>query len=172
MGMFMAYHNVPRETLKAKWIAITLGIMLAILSYLQMIAVLGVNIASTQLYPMFRLAQMVRAGDIFERLEPLMVIFWVAGSFIAICILYWESTLGLAQILKLKRYQSLTPYIGGAILFLSVISFPNVTSKIVFLRDVYPLIAFFVETLLIIFLLIVSFLRHGKKTSYARKEGK
>ncbi|WP_407310277.1 endospore germination permease [Desulfosporosinus sp. SB140] len=172
MGTFMAYHNVPRETLKAKWIAITLGIVLALMSYLQMIAVLGVNIASTQLYPMFRLAQMIQVGDIIERLESVMVFFWIAGSFIAICVLYWESTLGLAQIFKLKKYQSLTPYTGGTILLLSVIGFRNATAKIVFLRDVYPVIAIFVEIFLISFLLIVSFLRHGKKTIYARKEGK
>lgn len=172
MGTFMAYHNVPRETLKAKWIAITLGIILSIMSYLQMIAVLGVNVSSKQLYPMFRLAQMIQAGDIIERLESIMVFFWIAGSFIAICILYWESTLGLAQILKLKRYQSLTPYTGGAILLISVIGFRNATSKLVFINNVIPLVGVFVEIFLILFLFIVSFLRHGKKTIYARKEGK
>lgn len=171
MGMLMAYHNIPKENLKAKWIAITMGTLLAILIYLQLVTVLGVNMSSIQRYPVYRLVKMIEIGDFFERIEPLMVIFWVGGSFIAVSILYYNSVLGLAQVLKMQRYQPLTPLVGGGILLASVISFRNVTEMTRFTEGVFPYLALVVEDLLMTLLFTVSYIRHGKSRN-SQKRGR
>ncbi|HVJ50015.1 endospore germination permease [Desulfitobacterium sp.] len=172
MGMFMAYHNIPKEALKAKLTAITMGSVLAIMILLQLVSVLGVNMSSLEIYPVFRLAKYIEAGDFFERIEPLMVVFWVAGTFIAVTILYYNSVLGLAQILKLPRYQSLTPYVGGVIMLTSMLGFRNVTELNLFIEKIFPYGALIVEDLLMFLLFAISYLRHGKRQNMLRKGGK
>jgi spore germination protein (amino acid permease) len=169
MGMFMAYHNNPKEALKAKLTAITIASVLAIMMFLQLISVLGVNMSSLEIYPVFRLVKYIEAGDFFQRIEPLMVVFWIAGTFIAISILYYNSVLGLAQVLKLPKYQPLTPFIGGVILLTSVFGFQNVTELNLFYEEIFPYGALFVENVLMLLLFAISYLRHGKRQKMLRK---
>lgn len=169
MGMIMAYHNIPKEALKAKLTAITIGTFLAIMMLLELISILSVNMGSVEIYPIFRLAKYIEIGDFFERIEPLMVVFWVAGTFIATTILYYNSVLGLAQILKLPRYQPLTPFVGGAILLTSILGFDNVTKLNLFIEKIFPYWALNVEVLLMLLLFAISYLRHGKRQKYAAK---
>lgn len=169
MGIFMAYHNTPQETLKAKLIAITIGALLAILILLELIAVLGINMSRVEIFPVFRLAKYIDIGGFFERIEPLMMIFWVGGTFIAITILYYSSTLGLAQILKLSKYQSATPFMGAGFLLISLFGFRNVSELNQFIEDVFPYGALFIETMLMLLLFAVSYLRHGKYKNVLRK---
>lgn len=169
MGIFMAYHNTPQEALKAKLIAITIGSIFAILILLELIAVLGVNMSRVEIFPVFRLVKYIDIAGFFERIEPLMVIFWVAGTFTGITILYYSSTLSLAQVLKLSKYQSATPFIGVGVLLISLFGFRNVSELNQFVEGVFPYAAFFVETILMLLLFAVSYLRHGKYKNVLRK---
>lgn len=168
MGIFMAYHNTPQEALKAKLTAITLGSILAVLILLELIAVMGVNINSVEFFPVFRLAKYIEIGFL-ERIEPLMVIFWVGGTFIAVTILFYSTVLGLAQVLKVSRYQSLTPYIGLGVLLAAWLSFRNITELTFFIEKVMPYGALFVEVILMLLLFAVSYIRHGKGRNVLRR---
>ncbi|WP_425807902.1 endospore germination permease [Desulfitobacterium sp. Sab5] len=169
MGIFMAYHNTPQEALKAKLIAITSGAILAILILLELIAVLGVNMNSIEFFPVFRMAKYIEMGGFLERIEPLMVIFWVGGTFVAITILFYSTVLGFAQVFKVSRYQSLTPFIGVGVLLVSWLSFRNVTELNFVIERVLPYVALFVEVVLMLLLFAVSYLRHGKGRNVLRR---
>ena len=162
MGVFMAYHNKPQETLKVKLAAVVTGVFLLTLTLLEAITVLGYELCTRQLYVVFRLAQMTQVGDFIERLEFLEVLIWLGGGFISITILFYQSTLGFAQVLKLKKYQPLLPFVGVTIFVLSLILFHGVTDRVNFLEGSFPYFALSVEGLLTTILLMISFLRHGK----------
>ncbi|WP_298198600.1 endospore germination permease [Desulfosporosinus sp.] len=165
MGVFIPYHNNPKESLKAKWIAIGSGTILSIMTLMSLIAIFGTSYSSQQVYLVFRLAQIIKVGDFFERIETLVIIFQIAGAFVSMVILYYSSVLGLAQIFKIQRYQTLTPYFGVILLILSVFVFSNITEINQFTETIFPFLAIFIEVFLIIMLLIVSLIRHGiKKT--------
>ena len=165
MGIFMAYHNNPKESLKAKWIAIGSVTFLTIVTLMSLITIFGTSYSSQQLYPVFRLAQIIKVGDFFERIETLVIIFQIAGAFVNLVILYYSSVLGLAQIFKIQRYQTLTPYFGVCLLILSMFVYSNITERYQFIGTFFPFLALFVEVFLIIMLFIVSLIRHGiKKT--------
>ena len=163
MGIFMAYHNKPKETLKVKLGGVVTGVVLLILGMLEAITVFGVEMCTSQNYLLYRLSQMIEVGDFFERFEVLEVFIWMTGGFISVIILYYHSTLGLAQLLRFPKYQSLTPFIGGIILFLSLSLFDNFTERLSLFKGlVFPFLALTVEGFLTTLLLIVSVLRHGK----------
>lgn len=163
MGVFMAYHNKPKETLKAKLGGVVTGIVLLTLGLLEAITIFGVEMCSKQNFVFYRLSQMIEVGDFFERFEALEVFIWLTGGFISVLILYYHSTLGVAQLLRFPRYQPLTPFTGAIILFLSVLLFDNITEKLrLFKGLVFPFLALTVEGFLTTLLLIVSVLRHGK----------
>jgi spore germination protein KB len=165
MGVLMAYHNNPKQSLKAKIVAVGSAATLVIMTLLSLITVFGTNYSSQQTYPLFRLAQIIEVGDFFERIETLVIIFWIAGTFISLVIFYYVSVLGLAQLLNLKKYQSVSPFFGLGILILSLKIFANVIERSYFMVNTFPFLALFVEYFLAIGLLIVSFFRHGiKKT--------
>lgn len=165
MGIFMAYHNNPKESLKAKLIAISGVTVLTIMTLMSLITIFGTSYSNQQIYPVFRLAQIIKVGDFFERIETLVIIFQIAGAFVGLVILYYSSVLGLAQIFKIQRYQTLTPYFGVIMLILSVFVFSNITEMNQFTESIFPYLAIFIEDFLIMMLLIVSLIRHGiKKT--------
>jgi len=165
MGIFMAYHNNPKKSLKAKWIAIGCVTVLTIITLMSLITIFGTSYSSQQIYPVFRLAQIIKVGDFFERIETLVIIFQIAGALVSLIIFYYSSVLGLAQIFKLQRYQTLTPYFGVFILILSMFVFSNITEMNQFSDTIFPYLGIFIQDFLIIMLLIVSLIRHGiKKT--------
>ncbi|MDP4126384.1 MAG: endospore germination permease [Bacillota bacterium] len=166
MGIFMAYHNKPKESLKAKLIAISSVTLLTVLTLMSLITIFGTSYSSQQIYPVFRLAQIIKVGDFFERIETLVIIFQIAGAFVSLVILYYSCALGLAQIFKIQRYQTVTPYLGIFLLILSAFVFRNITEINQLWETTFLFLTLFIEVFPIVMLLIVSLIRHGiTKTS-------
>lgn len=165
MGILMAYQNHPKQSYLGKVIAIGSVTLLTIMTLLSLITIFGVDYSSQQIYPVFRLAQIIEVGDFFERIETLVIIFWVAGAFLSLTLLYYSSVLGLAQVFNIQKYQKLSPFFGIMMLILSKFLFSNLIVRLDFVESIFPIFAIFVEDFLIVILLIVSLVRHGiKKT--------
>ena len=171
MGVFMAYHNNPKDTLKAKLGGVVTGTLLTILNLLVLIMVFGANMCAELRFPLYSLAQMIEVGDFFERLEPLVMIFWIAAGFVSITMLYYVSTLGFAQLLKLPDYKPLTPFIGVAVFILTMTLFRNITDTDALFEGIFPYLALSVEGGLTTLLFFVSLFRHGKKPIQIKKRG-
>ncbi|WP_459928310.1 GerAB/ArcD/ProY family transporter [Desulfosporosinus burensis] len=172
MGVFMAYHNNPKDTLKAKLGGVVTGTLLIILNLLVVIMVFGANMCAELRFPLYSLAQMIEIGDFFERLELLVMIFWIAAGFISISMLYYASTLGFAQLLKLPDYKPLTPLIGVAVFILTMTLFRNITdTDALFESSIFTYLALSVEGGLTTLLFFVSLLRHRKKPIWIKKRG-
>lgn len=163
MGIFMAYHNSPKESLKAKLIAVSGVTVLTIMTMMSLITIFGISYSSQQMYPVFRLSQTIKVGDFFERIETLFIIFEIAGALLALIIVNYASVLGLAQIFKIPRYQTLTPYFGAGMFIVSMFVYRNITELQQFTEKIFPFAAVFIEVLPISLLLIVSLIRHGIK---------
>lgn len=171
MGVFMAYHNKPKDTLKAKLGGVVTGTLLIILNLLMVIMTFGVNLSAQLRFPMYNLAQMIKIGSFFERLEPLVMIFWIAAGFLSISMLFYVSTLGFAQLFKLSDYRPLTKLIGVAIFILSITLFSNITIIDAIYESIFPYLALSIEGGLTTLLLIVSLIRHRKKPIWVKKKG-
>lgn len=159
MSIFMAFHNKPKETLKAKLGGVVAGVVILTLLFLQTIATLGTGVCSRQMYAIYRFTQMIHVGEIIERIEYLEVLVWIAGGFISFAILHYATTLGIAQVLKLKSYQYIAWVVGIMILFLSYL-FNNISERLSFLQDGFPYLALTIEGFLTSLLLLISMIRH------------
>lgn len=171
MGVFMAYHNNPKDTLKVKLGGVVAGTILIILNLLVIIMVFGANLCTQLRYPLYVLAHMTKIGDLFERLEPVVMFFWIASGFLSTTMLYYVSTLGLAQLLNLPDYKPLTPFIGIAVFILTMTLFRNITDADALLGGIFPYLALSVEGGLTTLLFFVSLLRHRKKPIGIKKRG-
>ncbi|MHB1654723.1 MAG: GerAB/ArcD/ProY family transporter, partial [Desulfitobacteriaceae bacterium] len=171
MGVFMAYHNNPKDSLKAKLGGVVTGTLLIIINLLVVIMVFGTNLCSELRFPLYSLAQMIEVGDFFERLEPLVMIFWVAAGFLSITMLYYVSTLGFAQLLNLPDYKPLTPFIGAVVFIITMLLFRNITETDTLFEKFFPYLALPVEGGLTTLLFLVSLLRHRKKPIWIKKKG-
>lgn len=169
MGVFMAYHNNPKDTLKAKLGGVVTGTLLIITDLLMVIMVFGANLCSQMRFPLYRFVQMIEVGDFFERLEPLVMVFWIAAGFLSITMLYYVSTLGFAQLLKLPDYKPLIPYTGVAILILTIVLFRNITDTDDLFERIFPYPALSVEGGLTTLLFVVSLFRHRDKPIWIKK---
>ncbi|MDA8441232.1 MAG: endospore germination permease [Peptococcaceae bacterium] len=159
-GMLLPQHNNKHKTLLAILAATTAIVVGLMIILVETIAVIGVNLSSTQIYPIYRLVQMISVGDFLEHVESLLVIIWVAGSFIGVILTNYCSTLGLEQVTGLThKHRLLTIINGGVLLLVTTLAFPSVAARQYFVVNTLPYLTIMVEGLLLGLLLLVSLLR-------------
>lgn len=88
------------------------------------ILVLGTQTVSFA-YPSYALAKLIRLGDFLVRIEIIMAVIWFITIFVRLALLFYISIVGIAQVLNLKDYRSLTFPIALLLVPLSLLAFPN-----------------------------------------------
>lgn len=161
-GGLMAYHNDPQKALRFQLGGLITGGILIMLLLMAYISIYGPGTGPKHIFVIYRLAQTVKAGDFFERLEGIEVFLWIAGNFVTVSVFYYLSALGLGQLLRLNQYRSITPYIGLTMMVTSQSIFHSIANRFVFTKEIFPYLALGVEGFLSSFLLIVSFFRQRK----------
>lgn len=134
-------------------------------------AVLGVKQAEYANYPFFTFTRQVDVFDFIQRIESVNVIAWVIEIFLKYCSFIYFATIGLTSIVKGKSNKVfIIPM--SAMLFL--IAFFSKLSKSVVLNDILsykilPKIAFTIECVLPLIILIVYFVRRKSLTGTTNK---
>lgn len=125
MTIFPAYVNNQREASKS-FISGTLTaglIMFLVITFC--ILVLGHDITTRNGFPSYALAKKISLGDFIERIEVIVAIIWIITMFYKIILFFFGAAIGLAQVLELKNYHSLTLPLGMILVVVSLIVFPN-----------------------------------------------
>lgn len=81
---------------------ISLGILLT-LSSVMFISVLGVEFASTSLFPILQTVRIMHIGESFDRVDIFLILIMVVGGFIKISLFTYGAMLGTAQLTKFKE---------------------------------------------------------------------
>lgn len=93
---------------KTAVLAITfLGILLT-LNSIMFISVLGIDFASTSLFPLLQTMRLIRVGEYFDRVDIFLMLIMVVGGFIKISLFTYGAMLGTAQLTKLKDTKNLS----------------------------------------------------------------
>lgn len=163
MGVLMAYLKHPEAALKVKAGAVVASGLLMLAVDGVALAIFGAQTISTVIHISFNVARLISIRAFFERLEALNMVLWVSGGFLTIAIVYYCAALGLAQILKLRRYQIFTLPLGVVIIALTLWEFDNRVGADRFVLQVFMWYALAVEAGLTAILLVVSLLRPKKK---------
>lgn len=101
------------------------GTMIFIITILS-ILVLGYDFTARNTFPTYILVKKISLADFLERMEAAIATLWIITIFFKIAIYFYGSILGLAQVLRLKDYRSLTLPMTMILVTTSLIIYPNV----------------------------------------------
>ncbi|GHI01095.1 GerAB/ArcD/ProY family transporter [Neobacillus kokaensis] len=123
--MIYPYVNKIKEANKAFFTGALIGGGVLILISVYTILVLGADFTARNVYPSYALAKKINIADFFQRIEAIVAGMWFISIFYKLTICFYASTVGLAQILNLKEYRSLTLPLGMIMVVLSIIISPS-----------------------------------------------
>lgn len=103
--MFYPYLNLKQEASQAAYGMVVLSAIYLTIVTISVIGVFGAQIAGTQLYAVFNLARYISLGEFIERIDILMLIFWIAGVIIKLSIYFYAAAIALATTLGIKNYR-------------------------------------------------------------------
>lgn len=135
---------------------------------LGIIGIFSAEAVSRMLFPTFSLARITQlpAMPVFERLDALVMIIWVAGATFKVITFFYAGTLAFAQLFGLASYKTLIIPSGILLISLSLVSWDSLSDLLVFSSMVFPLSINFVNLILTSLLFLFSF-----RNIYRRKKG-
>ncbi|WP_298843711.1 GerAB/ArcD/ProY family transporter [uncultured Clostridium sp.] len=103
---------------------IFLGILLTA-NTIMFISVLGLNFASTSLFPLLQTYRIMKIGEFFSRFGVFFVLFVIMGDFIKVGFSMYGSMLGLSQLIKLEDTKYLALPLGILVFITSLLIASN-----------------------------------------------
>jgi len=92
-------------------------------------------------YTSFEAARLIDVGEIFTRVEIIVAINFLAMGFLVVSLLYYNTVLGMAQILRLRTYLPLVLPIGVLLVCTSILQFDNILEHRRFSENITPYFA-------------------------------
>lgn len=157
MAMFIPLCNRPENGFIAKFIAVSMGAGVVGGTVVVGTAIFGYKRIRESINPGMLASTMVNIGGFWERLEVLWAIIAVAAGVLASAVLIWAFSLGCAQVLQLHSYRPLVYPASLLAVVIGLTSFGNYLTLANFVHYVYPLLAWFVEAGLELFLFALAF---------------
>lgn len=163
MGMLMPHMKTPEKTLQVKISAVILGAFIMTLYLLYSIAVMGPFMAGQFENPIYILSR-VSQFIIFERIEVLLLLIFISGSFITISTLFYSLTVGTAQLFKNRSHKKWIFIFGAVIIFSPVFPYSQ-DSYIVdkYLSYWFPYVALSIEGGLTTLIFLVALIKLALK---------
>ena len=103
---------------------IVLG-MLLMFNNILIISVLGLNFASTSIFPLLQSYNIMKIGDAFNRFGIFFIIFMIIASFIKVSFFMYGSMLGISQLIKLDDTKYLALPLGIVVFITSLLIASN-----------------------------------------------
>ncbi|ASF41157.1 spore gernimation protein [Halobacillus halophilus] len=139
VALLMIFPYVKEEK-KAKraWILGTIigGGVLFLITTLCLL-VLGSDLTALNAYPTYRIGQKINIAGFLEGLEIIIAIIWMLTIFFKLIILYYATSVGIAQFLTLKDHRPLVLPLGMGMVVLSIIAYPDVAYFETFVGEVW-----------------------------------
>lgn len=120
------------------------------------VLVLGVDITSRKIYPVYTLAKQINIGNFIQRVEAIASIIWFITIFIKLSLCFYASAFCLTHILKLKDYRVVIFPLAIIMLVLSLVAYPNTAYFLTFVSATWPLLALMYGFILPLLLFLIS----------------
>ncbi|KEO84831.1 GerAB/ArcD/ProY family transporter [Tumebacillus flagellatus] len=160
--MSMMHPYVKEQTKITKWSLLVWGGLLTsmVVSCLSALFIFGENVAVIT-YPFMEVVRYIRFGDFFQHVDAVLIVVWVAGTFLQLCVTHYAVVLGTAQWFKLSRYPPLALPLGMIWTVLSVWDIPNL-QKLREILSVDSTLSCDLAIVILILLVVASWLRRKK----------
>ncbi|MGE5415362.1 MAG: GerAB/ArcD/ProY family transporter [Acidobacteriota bacterium] len=154
-----ALASLKNATRNFSWTILAVGLIPALLNFSAIVVFGGVNMGILE-FPIYSLARIIDVARIINRLELILVIAWVMGSFTLVTTFAYCSVRATTQLLGFKDYQRLLFPVAVVILALSDNIWQNMARFMEFVADAwggYGLLSF--ELVIPSVILLISVLR-------------
>ena len=95
--------NKPKELKKKGTITLVAVTIFATLDVVVTVGVFGANLTTVYTVPFWVLAKSIDFGDIVQRIESFLLVFWLCGIFIKAAFFSWIIGLGITQVFGFKN---------------------------------------------------------------------
>ncbi len=112
LAMIIPYLSKPEEARRIVIISTLFNGFVLTASTLEALLIFGPDLAAHWISPTYDAVRVISIANFFERLESVIVAFWVLGGFVKVGVFYYVSVLGSAQCLSLKDYRPLVLPVG------------------------------------------------------------
>ncbi|MGR9048275.1 GerAB/ArcD/ProY family transporter [Halobacillus faecis] len=131
------------KTKKKAWLLGTFigGAVLTLITLLCTL-ILGSDLTALNTYPSYKLAQKINIAGFLEGLEIIIAIIWMITIFFKMVILYYSTTVGIAQFLTMDDHRPLLLPLGMGMVVLSIIAYPDVAYFETFINETWFPFAF------------------------------
>ena len=158
MGMIIPFLSKPAEANKIAFKSLlVIGLLLAI-AIAGGLAAFG-PLTGSMSYPFLNVTRVINIAKIIDRVEPLVMVIWVAGGFVKITFFYYVSVLGTAQWMQLKDYRPLVLPVGLILVSLSIAIGEKTLDIFHFISNIFPFYALIFEAGIPLMLVIIALLR-------------
>lgn len=123
--MLFPFVRNPKQAAKAYAAGLVAGIIILVLFTAIALLVLGPEMISILAYPSYYIAQKISVATFFERIEAVMTFIWFITVFVKLSVCYYAASYGIAQIIKLPDYRTLTLPLGIISVVLALVFVPN-----------------------------------------------
>jgi spore germination protein KB len=142
--MIAPYVNKLQEVKRVLLFGLLFGGVYLLLLEMRNTAVLG-PLEPFMSFASYRAVRVINIGDILTRLEVLVSLSLLLSLFMRICMSYYATVLGAAQLLGLRSYSSLVFPIGVIIINITLVAFDSNAEQAVFDMQVMPFYFFLFE---------------------------
>jgi len=112
LAMLIPYLNKPQEAHRVAMLSVLFSGFLLTVSTLEALLVFGPDLTVSWVYPIYNVIRIISIANFLERLESILVVFWVLGGIVKIGVFYYVAVLGSAQCFGLRDYRPLVLPVG------------------------------------------------------------
>lgn len=137
------------------------GIILLITSFTN-ILVLGINMSSNYYYPAYATFTKIHIGNFIQRIEVLLAVIFVLGSFVKISVCFLATIRGIAKIFKFNDYRFLITPIALIILNISHFYTEGIMEFWKYIDEIWSYYALLFEMIFPIIFIIIAEIKKKK----------
>ncbi|MDP5276666.1 GerAB/ArcD/ProY family transporter [Chengkuizengella axinellae] len=156
LGAFLHTLSVPRQVhASLRYGAINATFLLTLIMMLT-ITILGPNIGSKAMYPIYLLAEQIHFTDFLERLEIIMVTAYTFSYMLSMIFIFIAGLIGISSFTKRRDYRIYSSSAGWLMYMITVLSFSNITDLYNFVSYSSVIIAITIQVPILILFWIFS----------------
>ncbi|OLN33089.1 GerAB/ArcD/ProY family transporter [Desulfosporosinus metallidurans] len=153
LAMLFPFVNKPVELKRKGFIALFAITLFVTVDVAVTIGVLGSGLTSALAQPFWVVTRSIEIGEVVQRLESFLLVFWISGIIIKATLLSYLICLGLTQVFGWKRLKVVLGISAISELFIAEVLLGNASQVSVILSSYWPPFAMVFELVIPTFLL-------------------
>ncbi|MFC5405272.1 GerAB/ArcD/ProY family transporter [Cohnella soli] len=155
--------NQVGKSRNAMIMGVLAGGVVLILTTLMVLLVLGADMTARNIYPSYRLAQMISIGKFLQRVEAILAIIWFMTIFFKVVICFYAAVTGLSKTIGLREYKPFALPLGVISVILAMVVYDNSVKEADLIQNIWPGYALTFLLVVPLILLAVDFMRKKAK---------